>query len=126
MSSAAPSRTDERPERSGRTPIVRHRRSVLANFTTGLVVTLAGCLDSGGSEPAAGNGSTGTTTATGSDDTGSDDATTTGPGTDSADDAIGPSGDLDLREANVVAVEIERSESEYTFDVTVHHDVHES
>jgi len=90
------------------------RRSVLATCGTGLVAVLAGCLGSGGGgggdEPAAGNSGTETTSTTAAG--GSPDETT----------ASGSSGALDLREANVVGVAIERSGGEYTFDVTLHHD----
>jgi hypothetical protein len=77
---------------------------------------LAGCL--GDNEGlAAGTDAAGTVSSGGS---GSRSGTTA----DSTPDASGSSADpdLDLREANVIRVEVDRSGSEYGFDVTLYHD----
>jgi hypothetical protein len=121
--------------RSSSKRIARRRRPILTSGGTGLAVALAGCLDGDGSDDsgdggsAAGNGSGSATAAPAASEGGSTgseaaDTATAGSGSDSTASTSGSPGDLnlDLREANVVGVEVERSGSEYTFDVTLHHD----
>jgi hypothetical protein len=72
--------------------------------TAAIVAGLAGC--------AGGDGS--------ADESGADPTTATTP--TATTDSRAQSADLDLREANVVAVEIERRDDGYRFDVTLHHD----
>jgi hypothetical protein len=86
---------------------------------------LAGCTDGGNQdedgiedEDTDDEGSTDPET---SDDSSSDDADS--GGTAGEEDAEGSdTGDLDLREANVVDVAFESQNGSYTFDVTLHHD----
>jgi hypothetical protein len=77
------------------------RRRLLAGSGTAALVALAGCADGGD------NGS----------DNSSDDDTNDNSGEDDDSD-----GELDLREANVVAVSVEERGTAYRFDVTLHHD----
>ncbi|MEF8856573.1 MAG: hypothetical protein V5A16_04040 [Haloplanus sp.] len=83
-------------------PLTR-RRTLLG--TTAVVAGLAGC--------STGDGST-----TGDDDSGDGDATATTTTTPTATDDSA----LDLREANVVGVEVDRRDEAYRFDVTLIHD----
>jgi hypothetical protein len=84
------------------------RRRLLELSSTAVVAGLtAGCTESG--SDATGGGVT--------------DAQDGGGDTDGADgDTDTMTGDLDLREANVVGVELEQNGSTYSFDVTLHHD----
>jgi hypothetical protein len=88
------------------------RRAMVAAVGTGLLGGLAGC---GGSSA----GSDSTTSAT-SDD-GSETDGDTASETD-GDTTTATGGDLDLREANVVDVAVERRDGSYRFDVTLYHD----
>lgn len=94
----------------GRTPTAspNPRRAVLLSAGADFAAALAGCLGSDG----------------GGDSESPAETRSTATSTTSA--TSGPSGALDLREANVVGVAVERSGNEYTFDVALHHDVHES
>lgn len=96
--------------------VTSYRRSVLATFGIGTVAALSGCLGGDGG-PSTGNDAATTATTTSSEAGASSAGTTTGTSSPS-----GSSGSLDLREANVVGVEIERNGDSYTFDVTLHHD----
>lgn len=90
------------------------RRRVLAGLGVALAAGLAGCAggnDSGSDGAVAATPTRTGTAASGSDGTG---VTDTGTGTGG--------GELDLREANVVGVTVERQGDRYSFDVTVHHD----
>ncbi|WP_049898362.1 hypothetical protein [Halococcus agarilyticus] len=97
--------------------------------------SLAGCLggDGGGDDEESGttgtNG-TGTATTDGAETTMADEAgtntaagagTTTATATESATQTT-TGGQLDLREANVVGVEVESTDGGYRFDVTLYHD----
>ena len=83
-------------------PVLRSRRRCLVAGAT-VVLALAGCTTSGSETDTPPGGAT---------DDGDADATDTDPGT----------GDLDLREANVVGVDVTTDGGRYTFDVTLHHD----
>jgi len=84
--------------------VSRYTRRRVVTGAVALVAGIAGCAEDGGS--AAESGGTADTTATATDT----------PTTASDSSA------LDLREANVVAVEIDRPDDGYRFDVTLHHD----
>ncbi|WP_144926489.1 hypothetical protein [Halorubrum salsamenti] len=85
------------------------RRRLLAGLTSGpALVALSGCTGDGGSDPT-------------TDDSDSEDGTES----DSEDGSTVESpagGDIDLREANVVAVAFEETDGGHAFDVTLHHD----
>jgi hypothetical protein len=99
------------------------RRRVLAGVAVA-VGGLAGC----SGEPTGGDESspTGATTTAPPDATTAerDDTTAAGGGESpgSTSEATTASGDLDLREANVVGVAVERRDGDYRFDVTLYHD----
>jgi hypothetical protein len=102
------------------------RRLLVAAGAVGAGASLGGCTD-GGSESdttADGDGATDgdDTDADGDEDDDSEaaDGTTTDGDDDSDTDSDG--GELDLREANVVGVEIDRDGGAYAFDVSLHHD----
>ena len=116
MSSEPSASSEERRPGPRRRRSTSRRRFVLASVGALSTVVLAGCLGGDG-ESSAGNDSTATAS---SDESGSADTTTAG--SKAATSASESSGDLDLREANVVGVEAERNGEEYSFDVTLHHD----
>ena len=80
----------------------RYTRRQLVILTTAVGAGLAGCTSPG--EPSAGD---------------ADDATSA-TGTETAGETAAD--ELDLREANVVAAELERRDGDYRFDVTLIHD----
>ncbi len=93
------------------------RRRLLAGLASGpVLVALSGCADNGGSAPTTddsdGEGGTGSDGEGGTESDGENGATVEPPAGD----------DLDLREANVVAVAFEATDEGYAFDVTLHHD----
>lgn len=95
------------------------RRRLLAGGLCGFVtVSLAGCTDSSTTDESTTNES-----ASGSDTA---DSETTDNESDDSESSESTSGqqsqELDLREANVVDVELTAQETAYTFDVTLHHD----
>ena len=120
---------------SGSTPGPRATRRTVA---AAVVVGLAGCAGGGSNGTDGGDGSTdGTTTGEATDDdptatpadtgTGASPATTTRTGTPTGEDATttagtATDGGLDLREANVTAVEVSERGGGYRFDVTLYHD----
>lgn len=115
------------------------RRRFLAG-ASGVVATLAGCTgsdeDDDDGTTTSPEGGTGTPTAgsPGTEDAGTPDATTersattdergtaTGGGTTTETTEDGDEDDLDLREANVVDVSIDRQDGRVRFDVTLFHD----
>ena len=91
------------------------RRSYLVGVAAALAAGVAGCTDSPRST---GDGATADATQSLATNTGT--ATTGGTATTAG--ATNEVGELDLREANVVGVAVERDGDRYRFDVTLHHD----
>jgi len=87
------------------------RRRVLATAVGVVAGATAGCV--GGSDA---GGESGTDAGAASAEPATDDRTATDTAAPSADP------ELDLREANVVGVAVERDGDAHTFDVTLHHD----
>jgi hypothetical protein len=88
------------------------RRRLLASLCGFVAAPLAGCIDSSTTEESTGESTNDSDTA--------DDGATDSEATEST--AGQQSQELDLREANVVGVELTAQETSYTFDVTLHHD----
>jgi len=89
------------------------RRRFLATAAIG-ATALAGCSGSGGDGNSPATDATDTTATDPGTETATTGGTATGGGT--------TSGDLDLREANVTAVDVEDRGGEYRFSVTLYHD----
>ncbi len=119
MGDRTPRASEEGPDRRLR------RRTVLAG-TTGALGLLAGCADGGSDGSDGDDGDDGGGGYGGGSGNGGDDSDDGGGGDDGAgttDDDATPSGDLDLREANVTAVAVEsEGDGEYRFSVTLYHD----
>jgi hypothetical protein len=94
------------------------RRRFLASVAA--LAALAGCGGDGGTAPRSTSDGT-TATATTASGTISEQATTDGTVTGGATRTM-TTEDLTLSEANVTAVEFERTDGEYRFDVTLYHD----
>nr|WP_225317734.1 MULTISPECIES: hypothetical protein [Haloferax] len=113
------------------------RRRTLLDTLTASLAEVAGCTSPGGSQPMTDEtDSEATPTQTGDADTtalpdettdpDSTESTVTDGGQPEDGDSAGDSDELDLREANVMAVSVEQSGDDYRFSVTLLHDVHES
>jgi len=101
------------------------RRALLAAGTAalGAATALSGCAGDGGGDDGNDDGGADDDGTDASDGTAAGDGTATESGDDAATTEPPSAADLDLREANVTAVDVEdRGDGEYRFSVTLYHD----